>query len=111
MSTVCPHCHKRLILEDYNVTSYIGLREFATTGDIVVEKSGQVVAGVKAGTLTVKGKVEGSVVVRGRVSVCASGTLKGDVQAPILHIEEGAMVSGFLRIGEAPAGKVRKSGG
>ena len=99
MSVVCPHCNQRLILEDSNITGYYGVREFATCGDIVVEKSGHVAAAVTVGNLIVKGKVQGNVVARGRVSIHKTGSLKGDIQAPRLRVESGAGLNGFVRIG------------
>ena len=38
MSIFCPHCKKRLILEDFKITSYYAVREFFTCGDILVER-------------------------------------------------------------------------
>lgn len=105
MSVFCPHCHKRLILEDYKIKSYYAVREFYTCGNIVVEKKGHVVAPVRAGTLTVLGKVQGSVTTQGTVNIAKSGSFKGDIEAPTLHIESGAVIEGFLRIGE-PNGEV-----
>ena len=102
MSIFCPHCKKRLILEDYKIDSYYAVREFATCGDVVVEKKGHVVAPIKAGNLTVKGKVQGRVTARGRVEIRKAGSFKGDIEAPSLIVENGATLEGFVRIG-APA--------
>ena len=99
MSIFCPHCRKRLILEDFKITSYHGVREFATCGDIVVEKKGHICAKIKAGNVTVKGKIQGSVCARGAVKVCKTGSLQADVIAPRLRVEDGAKLVGFVRIG------------
>jgi len=99
MSVFCPHCKKRLILEDFKIKSYYAVRDFATCGDIVVEKNGHIVAPIKVGNLTVKGKVQGHVTARGQVRIQKTGWLKGDIEAPALHIERGAVLDGFLRIG------------
>ena len=40
LSVACPHCSRRVILEDYRVKGYHGSRDFATAGNIVVERSG-----------------------------------------------------------------------
>jgi len=102
MSVFCPHCKKRLILEDYKITSYYAVREFFTCGNVVVEKKGHVVAPVKASTLTVKGKVQGSVITRGEVKLTKTGSLTGDIEASSLKIADGAELDGFLRIGVTP---------
>ena len=104
MSVFCPHCKKRLILEDYKIRSYYAVREFFTCGDIVVERRGHVVAPIKVGNLTVRGKVHGHVTARGRVSICKAGWFKGELEAPTLRVEGGAVVDGFLRIGVTPQG-------
>lgn len=105
MSVFCPHCRKRLILEDFKIKTYYAVREFFTCGNIIVEKKGHVVAPLRAGTLTVKGKVQGSVTAQGPVNIAKTGSFKGDIEAPTLHIEGGAIIEGFLRIG-APNGDV-----
>jgi hypothetical protein len=102
MSVFCPHCHKRVILENYRIRSYHGVIEFATCGDIIVERNGFVVAPIKVHDLTVKGRVQGRVTARGRVTVCKTGQLRGDVEAPLLTVEDGARINGFLRIGLSP---------
>jgi hypothetical protein len=102
MSVFCPHCKKRLILEDYKITSYYAVREFFTCGNVVVEKKGHVVAPVKASTLTVKGRLQGSVVTRGEVRLTKTGSVTGDIEAASLRIESGAELDGFLRIGVPP---------
>ena len=95
----CPHCKKRLILEDFKVKSYHAVREFFTCGDVVIEKRGHVVAAVKAGKITIKGKVQGDVMSRGMATITKTGSLKGGLSAPALNIEKGAILDGFLRIG------------
>ena len=101
MSVFCPHCHKRLILEDFKIDSYYAVREFSTCGNVVVEKKGHVVAPIKAGNLTVKGKVQGHVTARGQVEIKKTGWFKGDLEAPCLVVENGAVLDGFVRIGPA----------
>ena len=73
--------------------------EFSTCGDVVVEKKGHVVAPIKAGNLTVKGKVQGHVTARGQVQIKKTGWFKGDLEAPCLVVESGAVMDGFVRIG------------
>lgn len=100
MSTACPHCHKRLILEDYKVDSYYAVRDFSTSGDIVVEKKGHVVAPIRVANLTVKGKVQGAVTALGEVKLTKTGYLKGQIAAKSLCVDAGGFLDAFLRIGE-----------
>jgi len=103
MSVFCPHCKKRLILEDFKITTYHAVREFATCGDILIEKRGYVCAMVKVGNLTVRGKIHGQVISKGLVHLHKTAWLQGDLQAPLLRVESGAKLNGFLRIGEQAA--------
>ena len=102
MSIFCPHCRKRLILENYKIKTYKSVRELATCGDVVVEKKGRVRALIKVGTLTVKGIVQGCVSARGAVTICKTGSLDGDIEAAALCVESGASLHGYLRIGPSP---------
>ncbi|UCF33187.1 MAG: polymer-forming cytoskeletal protein, partial [Phycisphaerales bacterium] len=52
-----------------------------------------------AESLTVRGEVRGNITARSRVAVGKTGRLTGDVDAPSVSIEGGAVVSGFFRIG------------
>jgi cytoskeletal protein CcmA (bactofilin family) len=91
-----------LILEDFNIRSYYAVRQFFTCGDIVVERRGHVVAPIKVGKLTVKGKVQGAVSARGPVHITKTGWFKGELTAPTLQLDGGAVMDGFMRIGAAP---------
>jgi DNA-directed RNA polymerase subunit RPC12/RpoP len=101
MSVFCPHCKKRLILEDYKIDSYYAVREFFTCGDIVVEKGGHVCAPIRAANLIVRGKVQGHATVRGALTIAKNGWFKGEVDAPGLVVEQGGMLDAFVRIGRA----------
>ena len=99
MSVFCPHCRKRLILEDFHVKTYHAVREFATCGDIIVEKRGAVAARIIAGNLVVKGRVQGDVRARGKIEITKTGEVRGDLIAPRLIVQGGATIKGFCRIG------------
>lgn len=102
MSVFCTHCRKRLILENYVVKSYQGLKGYATCGDVLVEKTGRISARIQSGNLTIKGMVQGSVEARGRVEVSGSGRLVGDVFAYALAVGPGASIDAHCRIVPKP---------
>lgn len=106
MSVFCPHCHKRVVLENYKISGYYGVVEFATCGDIVVERSGHVVAPIKVSNLTVKGKVQGRIKARGKVLIGKTGSIKGDIVAPMLSVEPGGKLQGFLQIRPSADGEL-----
>jgi len=99
MSVFCPHCRQRLILEDFKIKTYYAVSDFSTFGDVVVERKGHVVAPVKAGNLTIKGKLQGRALIREKVSIKKTGWYKGNLTAPTLRVESGAVLDGFLCIG------------
>ena len=96
----CRHCYKRLDLEDANIKHYDARRALETCGTILVDKSGTVVAAkVHCAALTVRGKIKGNVFSRGPVHVAAGAELKGDVTAPAVAIDAGAVLQGHYAIG------------
>jgi len=101
MSTFCPLCHKRLVLENYRIDSYAAVREFATCGDVVVEKRGTVAARVQAENLLIKGRLMGDIRARGKVEIAKSGDVHGDIHASRLVVQSGAKLRGFCQIGPA----------
>jgi DNA-directed RNA polymerase subunit RPC12/RpoP len=98
MSVFCPHCHKRVVCEDYCIKSYHAVRLFATCGDIVVEKKGHVVAPVLANSLLVRGLVKGNVRAQSLVEIDQSGTIQGNVESPRLILRDGGKLIGECRI-------------
>jgi predicted acyltransferase (DUF342 family) len=98
MSIFCDHCRKRLILENLSIKTYQAVRAYATCGDVVVEKTGRVRAPIQAGSLIVKGVVDGNVSTPGQVEIAATGSLVGDVAARSLIVRQGAQMTGFCRI-------------
>ena len=98
MSVFCPHCHKRVVCEDYTIKSYHAVRNFATCGDIVIEKKGHVVAPIRAESLIVRGRVRGDVRARCVVEIGSTGILEGNVEAPRLVIHDGGKLVGGCRI-------------
>lgn len=67
-------------------------------GIVRIGPRGKVRGGIKAKEADIAGCVEGDVVTRGRVTLRASGNLKGDVTTGQLVVEPGAVLQGQLRI-------------
>jgi cytoskeletal protein CcmA (bactofilin family) len=99
MSVFCPHCNRRLRIENLRITRYFAVNELATTWDLMITRNGHLVAKAKVGNLTVLGKIQGAVRSPGRVIVRKSATVNADIEAPRLLVEGGAVMKGFLRIG------------
>ncbi len=65
-----------------------------TPGEVIVGEGGKVEADVEAGNLTVSGVLAGNVEVRGRLEIKQGGTLRGDLRADKVIMEEGAFFDG-----------------
>jgi cytoskeletal protein CcmA (bactofilin family) len=73
---------------------------------LTVGQSGVVKADVNAGIVTVVGRVNGNVRATERVQIEATGIVEGDVSAPRLVVQEGAVLNGSIEMSgkTAPAG-------
>lgn len=98
MSIFCPHCHKRVVCEDYTIKSYHAVRNFATCGNVVIESKGHVVAPIRASSLIVRGLVRGDILARKVIEIGSTGEVQGDVESPRLIIHDGAKLSGTYKI-------------
>jgi len=100
MSITCKHCHKPLKLEDISITKYEGRRLVATCGVVAVEKNGNVIAEmIKCGGMVVRGRLKGAVESQGPVRIGPKAEVRGDVTAPALEVDAGAVLEGQYEIG------------
>jgi len=67
---------------------------------VKVPHGGQVLGGIEADEVTIHGRVEGGLTVRGRLSVAATAVIDGDVSTRSLAMEEGGRVNGMIKMGE-----------
>ncbi len=109
MSAACPKCNKRLDLEDHKIQRYHAVRELVTCGAVVIEKKGHVPAPIRAESLQVLGKVNGDVRVLRSVHIGKTGSITGDIVAPILTVDDGGLVDGYLEIGPRKKNKTDES--
>ena len=80
---------------DGQVQGTIELGDYSLT----IGPDASVVADLAAKTITVSGKVVGSVMAAGRVELKATGSIEGDVSAPTFVMEEGAILKGKVDTG------------
>lgn len=69
------------------------------TNQLTVGPDGDVAAEVHAKSVVIIGKVEGNVHATERVEIQATGSVQGDVRAPRLAVEEGAVLNGSVETG------------
>ncbi len=67
-------------------------------GKLVVEKNAQIKGEIRAGAVTVFGTVEGNVTATERCELRAGCTLRGDIEAPRLVVDDDATFVGSAKI-------------
>lgn len=72
---------------------------------LIVGESADIDAEIDVGTITIMGKVTGTLRATNRVEVLAGATLLGEVQTPVLRIDEGAVFQGRvdMNVGQEPS--------
>jgi cytoskeletal protein CcmA (bactofilin family) len=79
------------------------------SGDsLIIGETGEVHAEVTVNTLIVKGKLEGSITAKTRVEIHPPGKILGNIQTPVLVIEEGAIFDGNCRMEKAESKRDEK---
>ena len=102
LTVTCLKCHKPLQIGDLKVKSYDARRKVQTTGSLVVEKKGQIVAdAVECGGAIIRGtiKTKQGTVVRGTALVGPQANVVGDFKAHRLAVGAGASLDGFYVVG------------
>jgi len=77
--------------------------EITSKDTLIIGDEGVVHANVRTGTLIVRGELVGNVTASELVELKGSARVTGDVEAPIIAIEKGAVLDGHCRMTKAPA--------
>ena len=72
--------------------------EIASPDTLIIGERGVVNASVRAGTLVVNGELVGNVYASERVELTGKARVFGDVESPVLVLEEGVMFEGHCRM-------------
>jgi cytoskeletal protein CcmA (bactofilin family) len=87
--------------EDLEIEGRVeGQIEFANH-QLTIGANGSVQAEVHAKTILVIGQVVGNLTATERIEVQASGVVQGDIKAPRLSIQEGAVLNGSIEMSSA----------
>lgn len=81
--------------------------EIHSSDTLIVGEKGVIHASIHAGTVLVSGEVVGNVVGLERVELRGSARVTGDIEAPIVVVDEGVMFEGHCRMTRAGAGEHR----
>jgi cytoskeletal protein CcmA (bactofilin family) len=65
---------------------------------VIVTDSGDVAADIIAHTIVIGGNVHGNLLANGRIVVNKTATIAGDLSAPAVSVDDGALVQGRLEI-------------
>lgn len=76
-----------------------------TTGKLVVSETASIKGHIYAADLVVHGKVYGDVYISNKAHISNKAFVKGDVNAIVLELEEGAVVEGAIRKNVLPTPK------
>ncbi len=87
------------VVVDGEVRGAIRLPECSVT----IGPSGRIDADIEARNLTVFGHITGNIVCLERMRLCKSGSIDGDVRAPRIFIEDGAVVRGRIDVAKTPS--------
>ena len=70
---------------------------------MIVGKTGLVEGDVQIGSIVVHGQVNGNIKAKQKIVINAPAEVRGDIVAPSLIIEEGAVFEGNCAMGKAPS--------
>ena len=82
--------------------------EIHSNDTLIVGEKGVINASIRAGIVLVSGEVVGNVVGVERVELRGSARVSGDVEAPIVVVDEGVMFDGHCRMTRADAEGARE---
>ena len=85
--------------EDLVIEGHIEGRVDLPNNQLTIGANGSCAAEVHAKTVVVVGKVTGNVIATERIEIQATGLVNGDVSAPRLIVQEGAVVNGSIEMG------------
>jgi cytoskeletal protein CcmA (bactofilin family) len=72
--------------------------EIKTTDTLIIGEKGVVNANIRAGTVVISGEVVGNVLATERVELRGTARVVGDVEAPVIVVEEGVHFEGHCRM-------------
>jgi len=79
--------------------------EIASENTLIIGESGMVCACIRAKTIAVSGTVEGDVIAATKVVLHKTARIRGNVEAPSLVIEEGAILQGQVKMAGSKGAK------
>jgi cytoskeletal protein CcmA (bactofilin family) len=72
--------------------------QVALKNHLTIERTGRVQAEIRADQLTINGEASGNIDAGSRVSINSSAKVAGDIKAPRVVIEDGAVFNGTIQM-------------
>ena len=82
--------------EDLEIDGQVEGNVRLANNQLTIGSSGRVTAQVVAKSIIVIGRVKGNLTATERIEIQATGIVEGDVKAPRLNVQEGAVVNGGI---------------
>lgn len=96
--------------EDLQIDGHVEGNVSLPGNELTIGATAKITAEVTAKAVQVIGKITGNVTATERIEVHSSGEVKGDIKAPKLLIQEGAVVNGSIQMTEVGAAVAPKPG-
>lgn len=80
--------------------------EIHTDDTLIIGEKGVVNANVRAGTVVISGELVGNVLATERVELRGTARVFGDVEAPVVVVEEGVLFEGHCRMTKTKSAEV-----
>lgn len=98
LSVFCPHCQKRVNLEDMRIVGTHPGRALMTCGDILIEQTARLQVQVFGRNVTIHGRVRGPVLASESIEVGPTGQVMGNLRARKIIVRDGAKIEGKCEI-------------
>jgi cytoskeletal protein CcmA (bactofilin family) len=95
--------------EDLTIEGKVEGKVMLKDHNLTVGANGKIVAEINAKTVMVLGEVTGNITADDKVEVAATGTMRGDIQAPRVVLADGAKFKGAIDMDKKPSSSVSTS--
>ena len=89
--------------EDLEIEGQVEGNVRLANNTLTIGSSGRLTAQVIAKTIIVIGRVKGNLTATERIEIQATGVVEGDVKAPKLNVQEGAVLNGGIDMSASPS--------
>ena len=68
------------------------------SGSLIIEQTGDVQSDIDVGICIIRGTVRGNVTCKSRAEIYKTGRVEGNINSPVLLVEEGALLTGAVNM-------------